>query len=60
MWDLIVSVPDHCLSFYFCNETSFGSGKRSDWASTWSDYVSLCVLRVAKDPNFFSGGHLTL
>ena len=21
MWDLIVSVPDHCLSFYFeCNE----------------------------------------
>ena len=18
MWDLIVSVPDHCLSFYFC------------------------------------------
>ena len=20
MWDLIVSVPDHCLSFYFVNE----------------------------------------
>ena len=20
-WDLIVSVPDHCLSFYFSNET---------------------------------------
>ena len=20
MWDLIVSVPDHCLSFYFSNE----------------------------------------
>ena len=19
MWDLIVSVPDHCLSFYFSN-----------------------------------------
>ena len=19
MWDLIVSVPDHCLSFYYCN-----------------------------------------
>ena len=19
MWDLIVSVPDHCLSFYFVN-----------------------------------------
>ena len=22
MWDLIVSVPDHCLSFYFTCETS--------------------------------------
>ena len=21
MWDLIVSVPDHCLSFYFANKT---------------------------------------
>ena len=19
MWDLIVSIPDHCLSFYFAN-----------------------------------------
>ena len=26
MWDLIVSVPDHCLSFYFtCSEND---GKR--------------------------------
>ena len=22
MWDLIVSVPDHCLSFYFSNRQS--------------------------------------
>ena len=22
MWDLIVSVPDHCLSFYFSNAKS--------------------------------------
>ena len=22
MWDLIVSVPDHCLSFYFDNQLS--------------------------------------
>ena len=21
MWNLIVSVPDHCLSFYFVNES---------------------------------------
>ena len=26
MWDLIVSVPDHCLSFYFVNLTqSYGT-----------------------------------
>ena len=23
MWDLILSVPDHCLSFYFVNELTF-------------------------------------
>ena len=25
MWDLIVSVPDHCLSFYFSNCLSVNS-----------------------------------
>ena len=24
MWDLIVSVPDHCLSFYFALNTGLG------------------------------------
>ena len=24
MWDLIVSVPDHCLSFYFLPSSVFG------------------------------------
>ena len=24
MWDMIVSVPDHCLSFYFVNITTGG------------------------------------
>ena len=23
MWDLIVSVPDHCLSFYFTKQSSY-------------------------------------
>ena len=27
MWDLIVSVPDHCLSFYFTERTPFCDGK---------------------------------
>ena len=27
MWDLIVSVPDHCLSFYFTNRyRDYGAG----------------------------------
>ena len=25
MWDLIVSVPDHCLSFYFIKITEAGT-----------------------------------
>ena len=23
MWDLIVSVPDHCLSFYYVDSTDY-------------------------------------
>ena len=31
MWDLIVSVPDHCLSFYFSVvRNSEGSGRLCD------------------------------
>ena len=29
MWDLIVSVPDHCLSFYFVSDRTAFSGKVS-------------------------------
>ena len=29
MWDLIVSVPDHCLSFYFANATPEDSNNKS-------------------------------
>ena len=29
MWDLIVSVPDHCLSFYFVLKGRFQSVRRS-------------------------------
>ena len=28
MWDLIVSVPDHCLSFYFSAQSIFCD---TDW-----------------------------
>ena len=28
MWDLIVSVPDHCLSFYFSHDVAHSKMKR--------------------------------
>ena len=28
MWDLIVSIPDHCLSFYFSSITALGPAER--------------------------------
>ena len=30
MWDLIVSVPDHCLSFYFTFQTMSQQSSESD------------------------------
>ena len=34
MWDLVVSVPDHCLSFYFSYGASIGWGneKFAQWS----------------------------
>ena len=28
IWDLIVSVPDHCLSFYFTNMLKYNTGTK--------------------------------
>ena len=41
MWDLIVSVPDHCLSFYRLNPNlslmySIHLKKSITWSITWS------------------------
>ena len=30
MWDLIVSVPDHCLSFYFGMKTKITKSQHSE------------------------------
>ena len=30
MWDLIVSVPDHCLSFYFTEISKLTRSKAAD------------------------------
>ena len=35
MWDLIVSVPDHCLSFYFVTDILIGQSIE-DWFSHFS------------------------
>ena len=43
MWDLIVSVPDHCLSFYFTFfiKQCFGYDQRS--LLRWEDYLQLML-----------------
>ena len=42
MWDLIVSVPDHCLSFYF-DEPVHGpymlDGNTQVWPGIYNQYV---------------------
>ena len=34
MWDLIVSVPDHCLSFYFTNKRM---NRRTEWRKLYTN-----------------------
>ena len=43
MWDLIVSGPDHCLSFYFSMETVQSI---SDWLSTECRPISHMFIAV--------------
>ena len=43
IWDLIVSVPDHCLSFYF---SSGVVGSRGPWASEDELLVALISIHV--------------
>ena len=50
MWDLIVSVPDHCLSFYFlvtrlkCETTELGHTSREP--AQWPALSSKAVFRI--------------
>ena len=43
MWDLIVSVPDHCLSFYFIIMSA--------------NNMCTCVYMVMKCTYYYSGGY---
>ena len=42
MWDLIVSVPDHCLSFYFINLIRFPTMTLSGYGSKKT--IFLCLM----------------
>ena len=44
MWDLIVSVPDHCLSFYLDNLTKIQSS--NVWISEMRKY---CIFRCVEN-----------
>ena len=47
MWDLIVSVPDHCLSFYFVdNENSLKSRRASNAYTNQSVLLSVCLFHL--------------
>ena len=42
MWDLIVSVPDHCLSFYFSHDVAHSKMKRDTiYVSKRAQFVSI-------------------
>ena len=43
MWDLIVSVPDHCLFFYFTH------------VLTRPKFISFCVSRSEESLDFVTG-----
>ena len=45
MWDLIVSVPDHCLSFYFLYNNESGA------VSILNQYLSVLLFLKIKSGN---------
>ena len=49
MWDLIVSVPDHCLSFYFNADRIVRNDRSHPRLSTLVDYAWLLGLYSISD-----------
>ena len=64
MWDLIVSVSDHCLSFYFTDsqlENHFGVSsifvvgqKKKSWQNWKKKYIRCVLYRKIKYFNYWS------
>ena len=46
MWDLIVSVPDHCLSFYFAANEELHQSHRVGMVRNKSNYVTMKIRRI--------------
>ena len=47
MWDLIVSVPDHCLSFYFPRYLMVSTFSRSDPSKVYEALIFLIRFLVS-------------
>ena len=47
MWDLIVSVPDHCLSFYFSLFSEFEPGQNLDQSQMSFDYLMGYIMSIS-------------
>ena len=52
MWDLIVSVPDHCLSFYFIENTY--KSKLSVLTNNTHQYACLLLSRQTKNNGMYA------
>ena len=46
MWDLIVSVPDHCLSFYFSRTAqAVFSVSRGSYPEPWLSFIKWAIVQ---------------
>ena len=64
MWDLIVSVPDHCLSFYFTRKASYHHHRGFEsqklvvyFYVTIHGHLGLCLRCVVVDGSVVDGNN---
>ena len=53
MWDMIVSVPDHCLSFYFSHQLSLTSFQKESFVRHW---MTMKIVSASVDGACFTDG----
>ena len=54
MWDLIVSVPDHCLSFYFSNLLRYSSIARPTNKKSVTNSLDMTAANITFECSFIS------